>query len=222
MSESKESRRSAWEGVRSEPGGRERPAADPAQRSERRGRSAWGAIRGWAVAALAVGAVAASGNASAADICISQQAKDALSQCPGGKMEATAGKKPAVSFNTAPQGVNLKKRDDQTKPTLPATSQTIAQRDERRNRLEARSRQLLVTEIQGLESLFQTTPKDAADRPGLMRRLAEGYVELESAATRDKTELSIKIDEAKRKSPGTVGKLQEESAKADKILVAAR
>lgn len=222
MSESKESRRSAWEGVRSEPGGRERPAADPAQRSERRGRSAWGAIRGWAVAALAVGAVAASGNASAADICISQQAKDALSQCPGGKMEATAGKKPAVSFNTAPQGVNLKKRDDQTKPTLPATSQTIAQRDERRNRLEARSRQLLVTEIQGLESLFQTTPKDAADRPGLMRRLAEGYVELESAATRDKTELSIKIDEAKRKSPGTVGKLQEESAKADKILAAAR
>ncbi len=80
----------------------------------------------------------------------------------------------------------------------------------------------MVTEIQGLESLFQTTPKDAADRPGLMRRLAEGYVELESAATRDKTELGIKVDEAKRKKPGDVAKLQEELNKADKILTAAR
>src|SRR5438552_158408 len=117
-------------------------------RAELRVQSAWRSIRAWAVAAVAASALAA-GNASAADICISQPAKDNLSQCPGGKMEATAGKKPAVSFNSAPQGVNLKKRDDQTKPTLPTTSQSIAQRDERRNRLEARSRQLLVTEIQG-------------------------------------------------------------------------
>jgi TolA-binding protein len=178
-------------------------------------------FRGFAVAALAAGALAA-GNASAADICISQQAKDALSQCPGGKMEASAGKKPAVSFNSAPQAVNLKKRDDQTKPSVPQTSQQIAQRDERRNRLEARSRQLLVTEIQGLESLYSSTPKDAADRPSLMRRLAEGYVELESAATRDKTELGIKIDEAKRKTPGSVSKLQEEVGKADKLITGAR
>jgi len=196
MSESKESRRSVWEGP-------------------------WRTVRALGAAAIAASALAA-GNASAADICISQQAKDALSQCSGGKIEATAGKKPAVSFNSAPQGVSLKKRDDQTKPTLPTTSQNIAQRDERRNRLEARSRQLLVTEIQGLESLYQTTPKDASDRPKLMRRLAEGYVELESAATRDKTELGMKIDDAKRKKPGDVGKLQEELGKADKILAAAR
>ena len=52
----------------------------------------------------------------------------------------------------------------------------------------ARQRALLVTEIQGLESLFATTPKNAPDRPQLARRLAEGYVELESAAFRDKTE----------------------------------
>jgi TolA-binding protein len=178
-------------------------------------------MRGWAAAAVAASALVA-GNASAADICISQSAKDNLSQCPGGKMEATAGKKPAVSFNSAPQGVNLKKRDDQTKPTIPTTSQAIAQRDERRNRLEARSRQLLVTEIQGLESLFQSTPKDASDRPNLIRRLAEGYVELESAATREKTEISIKIDEAKRKKPGDVAKLQEDSGKADKVIAGGR
>jgi hypothetical protein len=90
---------------------------------------------------------------------------------------------------SAPQGVNLKKRDDvrRSRRTRPARM-NIAQRDERRNRLAARSRQLLVTEIQGLESLFSSTPKNAPDRPKLMRRLAEGYVELESAAFRDKTE----------------------------------
>ncbi|MBK8251494.1 MAG: hypothetical protein IPK82_02355 [Polyangiaceae bacterium] len=210
MSELKVSRRSDQEGAQTEAEATQSP------------RSVWRTVRGWAAAAVAVGTLAVTGSASGADICISQQAKDTLSTCPGGKMEATAGKKPAVSFNSAPQAVNLKKRDDQTKPTLPATSQTIAQRDERRNRLEARSRQLLVTEIQGLESLYQTTPKDASDRPSLMRRLAEGYVELESAATRDKTELGIKIDEAKRKNPGGVAKLQEEAGKTDKLITAAR
>ena len=42
-----------------------------------------------------------------------------------------------------------------------------AQRDERRNRLRPRVAQLLVTEIQGLESLFASTPKNAPDRPKL-------------------------------------------------------
>jgi hypothetical protein len=57
-----------------------------------------------------------------------------------------------------------------------------AQRDERRNRLAARSRQLLVTEIQGLESLFSSTPKsrarsaeaDAAPGGGLRRARVRG------------------------------------------------
>ncbi len=212
MSESKEHRRSIS-------GDTDPQQKAPLGKSKTKPQGRWALA--WAAAAATISVIAA-GDASAADVCISQPAKDALSTCPGGKLEASAGKKPAVSFSSAPQGVNLKKRDEQTKPTLPATSQTIAQRDERRNRLEARSRQLLVTEIQGLESLYQTTPKDASDRPNLMRRLAEGYVELESAATRDKTELGIKIDEAKRKKPGDVAKLQEELGKADKILIAAR
>ena len=79
-----------------------------------------------------------------------------------------------------------------------------AQRDERRNRLAARAAALLVTEIQGLESLFASTPKNAPDRPQLMRRLAEDYVELESAAFRDKTEAGIKArrgqEEERRRS----------------------
>src|SRR5262245_51250498 len=151
--------------------------------------------------ALSASAVALSGPADAAEACISQPAKDALSACPGGKLGTTMGKKAQVSFKSAPTGINLKKSEQQTKPNNPTASMNAAQRDERRNRLAARSRQLLVTEIQGLESLFSSTPKNAPDRPKLMRRLAEGYVELESAAFRDKTENGIKADEAKKKKP---------------------
>ncbi len=60
--------------------------------------------------------------------------------------------------------------------------------DPRKIRRQPRARQLLVTEIQGLESLFASMPKDASDRPVLMRRLAEGYVELSAAAARDGAE----------------------------------
>lgn len=57
--------------------------------------------------------------------------------------------------------------------------------DPRRARREPRARALLVTEVQGLESLFAAVPKDAADRPQLIRRLAEAYIELGAAAARD-------------------------------------
>lgn len=117
-----------------------------------------------AVGALAVAACAVAAHpATAADVCISPKAQDALNTCPGGKLEANVSKKPQVSFKSAPQGVQLKKKDDALKPINPSESMNSAQRDERRNRLAARSRQLLVTEIQGLESLYASTPKNAPD-----------------------------------------------------------
>ncbi len=188
-----------------------------------RHRSVLGALRITAgAAALFAGAALNVSPASAADICITQQAKDAVAACPSGKITQSTGKKPQVSIKGAPQGVNLKKGDQQTKPNNPTAQMNAAQRDERRNRLAARSRQLLVTEIQGLESLFASTPKSAPDRPKLMRRLAEGYVELESAAFRDKTEAQIKADEAKRNAPGKAQGFQDDAKKADQVLVASR
>ena len=179
------------------------------------------AIR-FAAGVLAIAASAVAGHtATAADVCIAPKAQDALNECPGGKLQTNVSKKPQVSFKSAPQKIDTKTKDD-TKPTNPNQSMNAAQRDERRNRLAARGRQLLVTEIQGLESLFSSTPKNAPDRPKLMRRLAEGYVELESAAFRDKTENGIKAEEAKRKSPGSVAGFQAEAGKADKILGLAR
>jgi TolA-binding protein len=180
------------------------------------------ALRAAAGTLAVVTCAVATSPASAADACITQAAKDTIAACPGGKLQVTMSKKPPVSFKSAPTGINLKKRDDQTKPANPTASQASAQRDERRNRLAPKVRSLLVTEIQGLESLFASTPKSAPDRPKLMRRLAEGYVELEAAAFRDKTEAGVKADEAKRKNPKSVAGLQSEAGKADKILVAAR
>jgi hypothetical protein len=171
-------------------------------------------IRGWAAAAVAAGVLVA-GNATAADICISQAAKDTFTQCPGGKLEATAGKKPAVSFNSAPQGVNLKKRDDQTKPTPPATSQN--DRPARRASQSAGGSLPAAPGHRdpGPREPVQTTPKKTSpDRPKLMRRLAEGYVELEAAATsatrrsRASTDRRRQAEEARRRP-----KLQEESGR---------
>jgi len=184
-----------------------------------------GVLRTVRLAAAAVGlctAASMAGTASAADECITQQAKDNLAQCPGGTLKQGSGKKPAMSFKSAPQQVQLKKKDDMVKPQVPATSMASAQRDQRRAQMKDKSRQLLITEIQQVEALFASTPKGSADRPKLMRRLAEGYVELEAAAFRDKTEQAIKADEAKAKKDPKEKAYREESGKADKMLGLAR
>src|SRR5688572_28514874 len=86
----------------------------------------WKAAAGALTLALGLGATAP---ASAADECITKAAKDAISACPGGKLQISGGKKPAVSFKSAPQCINLKKKDDAIKPTNPTASMNAAQRD---------------------------------------------------------------------------------------------
>jgi hypothetical protein len=184
-----------------------------------------GVLRTFRLAAAAVGlctAASVAGSASAADECITQQMKDSLSACPGGTLKQGNGKKPALSFKSAPQQIQLKKKEDMLKPVNPTASMNAAQRDERRARLKDKSRQLLITEIQQVEALFASTPKNSGDRPKLMRRLAEGYVELEAAAFRDKTENAIKADEAKAKKDAKEKAFRDESGKADKMLGLAR
>jgi TolA-binding protein len=46
---------------------------------------------------------------------------------------------------------------------------------------------LLIAEIQGLESWFATMPQADPNRPNLVRRLADGYAELEAASLPDAT-----------------------------------
>src|SRR4051812_4782225 len=93
---------------------------------------------------------AASAKAIAADVCIDDKAKEALVACAGGiaPKEFKGTKAPAANFHSAPTTTDLKKKDQQMKPGKPNIEE--APRDERKSRLQARQRALLVTEIQGL------------------------------------------------------------------------
>ena len=191
-------------------------------------------------AAAALGVALSAGSASADDAskaadgqspsraneCLSQKAQDALAVCatngPQSFDVGKHGKAPSTSFHSAPPPQDLKKRDQQTKPGGPTESMNAAQRDERRARLQNKARALLVTEIQGLEQLFASTRESSPDRVQLARRLAEAYVELEAAATRDKTENEVKADDAKKQGGAAADKFKGEAEKAKKVIVAAR
>ncbi|MFO0548184.1 MAG: hypothetical protein U0271_07335 [Polyangiaceae bacterium] len=176
-----------------------------------------------AAAMAAVAGVALGGDEAGAQECISAEAKAAIAECPAGKLKANVGKKPQVSISSAPQPVSLKKRDDKTKPDNPTDIAAASSRDERKAKMQKKSRQLLVTEIQNLESLFADTKMTAADKPDLARRLAEGYVELEAAAFREQTEAEIRGQDASRKNDSDAAKKETESAnKAKQVVAAAR
>src|SRR5262245_31756258 len=117
--------------------------------------------------AMALGATTTP--ASAADACISPKARSVVEDCPGGNVVAPTGKKSQPTFKSAPAAISLKQRGDQTLPTNPTASMNAAQRDQRNAVIKPKIVKLLITEIQGLESLFTSTPKNAPDRPKLMR-----------------------------------------------------
>jgi hypothetical protein len=150
------------------------------------------------VAILALGAAR---NAFAADACITEDAKKAINTCPNSGPQsfnvAGHGKAPVVSFHAPPP---VKQNAlTQTKPTNPSEQMAAGQRDDRKSRLQQRALALLITEIQQLEQLNKATEANSKDRVGILRRLAEDYVELENAAFREKTQSEVDRDEAKKK-----------------------
>jgi tetratricopeptide (TPR) repeat protein len=160
--------------------------------------------------------------AAAGQQCISQKAKDTVAQCPGGKFQANVTKRPQVSFQSAPEQIAKKERQTDLKPVNPTDITKTAQRDERASRLKPKVRRLLVTEITNVERLYKSTPKNDKDRPRLMRRLAEGYVELESSAFRDKVEAEIKAQDLKRSNPKGAAAAKQDANKANQIIKTAR
>ncbi|HRG95061.1 MAG TPA: hypothetical protein PLR99_02360 [Polyangiaceae bacterium] len=159
-------------------------------------------------------------SASAQGMCIEEKAKKELNACAvaGPKEFAAHGKGTQASFRgVAPVG-DKKKVDN--KPPAPVVNDVP--RDERKSRLQARQRALLFTEIQGIERLFGNTPRNAADRVTLARRLAEAYVELEAAAFRDKTNAEIERDGLRKTNPAGAGQKQALANQADQIMKSAR
>jgi tetratricopeptide (TPR) repeat protein len=139
---------------------------------------------------------------------VSEQAKNALQACPGGpQLHPTAqGKQPQMSFHGRVE--ELHKGEKKIGVGTADVAMLAGIRDQRQSALKQRVLALLITEIQQLESLFKTTEARSKDRPMLLRRLAEDYVELENAAFREKTEAEIKRDQFKATNPREAGKQQ--------------
>ncbi|HSO32490.1 MAG TPA: tetratricopeptide repeat protein, partial [Labilithrix sp.] len=153
--------------------------------------------------------------ASAQGVCITDKARQALA-CPGGA---------ARDFDAA-QGRAGVKLHTVAPPAKAAPAQAAPAKwdgsDDRKIRLEARQRVLLTVEVQRIESLFSTSKRNAPDRMQLARRLADGYVELESAAFRDKTEAEMRRDALVRQKSAAAGEQQTQVNELDRITKAAR
>ncbi|HEX7666311.1 MAG TPA: hypothetical protein VF407_17415 [Polyangiaceae bacterium] len=156
--------------------------------------------------------------------CLSDGAKKDMTSCPNSGPSnfdvSKHGKAPQVNFHSAPQPKDLKTKDQQNKPQMPTI--TDVPRDERKSKLQNRARALLVTEISGLESLFGSTAKNSPDRVDLARRLAEDYVELETAAFKEKTQAEVDRDNAKKTNPQLASQKQAAATQANQFMTRAR
>src|SRR5207302_597385 len=119
---------------------------------------------------------------------------DSLSSCAGLSSAPVKSRRP-VKLSVPQKSASP---NDMTKAPSP-TTETASQI--RRRLSSVRGTQLLVVEIQGLESLLSSTPKNSPDRPTLIRRLADSYVELESSAFRTKTESRMKASQVGKGDP---------------------
>ncbi len=166
-------------------------------------------------------AVAAEKAAELSSECVSTEAESQLSVCPKGPTHFDIKKKRAVAFKSAPSPREMKQREEVSKPRDATILQQFAERDTRKTRLKARARALLMSEIKGLERLLRETRRKSPDRPQLVRRLAEDYVELESAAVRDQSAAEVIVG-SKKATPMQRASERHTAAQSKRIAEAAR
>ncbi|MEY2933693.1 MAG: hypothetical protein RL033_4442 [Pseudomonadota bacterium] len=155
--------------------------------------------------------------------CLPEEAYTAIESCPAGPTKFEVNSRHSTAFKSAPPPREKKAQKDTLSQKQAPDEMSAGQRDLRTTRLQARGRQLLITEISGLERLYKQTPRQSPDRAQLVRRLAEGYVELESAATRDKIKADIDAEEAKKgKNKGKYDASVKEASTAQQIVVKSR
>jgi len=146
------------------------------------------------------------GESSAADACITKEARKALT-CSGPKLDKPAAKRKPVRFK-APKA----KPKAPPKPNDPSDVKSQVPRIDRK--LKKLGRKFLLREIANVSKLYQSTPKRSRDKPRLLRRLADNYAELESALYREQIEAEIEAGELRRRDRTRAAKLR---AKAKKI-----
>ena len=152
--------------------------------------------------------------------CLDATAVARLSACPAG-----LGKKQPGSARRAPfHGAALAARAAKPVEIPKAPGSPDDLRDPRKATLvKKRIVELVVAETQQLERLLGRTPKKSPDRAQLLRRLAEGYVELEETALSDQTRLEL-IAEAKRKAKRAVeaNKARSDAKRRGRIVAGAK
>jgi TolA-binding protein len=132
-------------------------------------------------------ATLASLSASAGDVCIDPKIEQSLSSCAGVDLKPPANKHSPVAVTP------VKPPAAKAAPTkAPEPDPKLAAVEIRRGLTGRQRRELLVTQIQHLESLLAATAAGAPDRPGILRRLADSYVELEAVTFRAKVEAQTK------------------------------
>ncbi len=170
------------------------------------------------LSASMIATLAASQPASADDVCLSSRVVEALSSCPGGPApERAPGAKYLVKLPPPAPARTLKGPASPKAPDAPGTVVEI-----RRHLAGAHRGQLLVTQIQGLETLLASTPAAAPDRAAILRRLADSYVELEASAFRTKIERRAHADENRRRNPTAAATARTEADRSEKIEISAR
>ncbi len=156
-------------------------------------------------------------------VCLTDKAKQELEACPNGPKLAGSsphGKAPEMSFHSKVE--ELKKGDKKIEIGTADVQMLAGIRDARQTALKQRALALLVTEISQLQSLYNTTELRSKDRPQLLRRLAEDYVELENAAFREKTEAEVRRDALKKTNATEAGKQQTIVLQRNKSMLGAR
>jgi len=186
-------------------------------------------IRSWAALASLLTFGLLGGSAHAAGLerlnsqCLPEESYTAIETCPAGPTKFEVNSRHSAAFKSAPPPREKKAQKDTLEKKQASEEMSAGQRDLRTTRLQARGRQLLITEISGLERLYKATPRQSPDRAQLVRRLAEGYVELESAASRDKIKADIDADESKKsKNKPKYDAATKEASNAQQIVVKSR
>jgi tetratricopeptide (TPR) repeat protein len=160
--------------------------------ARRGGRGSWTKAALWALSLVAATGAASVAHADGEQGCIGGEAERAF-VCAAPPPRSGPRPTPGASAPAATR--TQKPRVDPTKPGAPpaATAQ-----ERRRYAASVRTKELLMREVQGLVGLLASTPRNAPDRPKLLRRTAESFVELEAISFREQTERTIAADDAKR------------------------
>ena len=152
-----------------------------------------------------------------ADPCLSADADKALS-CDGKAKQSVTGRKKVII--TPPKADPPAKPDALEKPSSPTGVTSTTPRHMRVWR--GVERKLLLQEIANVSRLLKNTKQSSSEKPGLMRRLAENYVELESSLYREQIEKETFADEIRRLNRVRSAKFRKEAKNIKKRVAKTR